>query len=247
MKVSSRLGSGSRRKRSGSLRWRRQPRRNPHPHQPLRFFEADAVAIPDDRDVQHEILDEVENLLEAIDQHALARAYVMLAAVDREAIDARVDDAPHIGERLLLRRELANLQASSFLCSGKVLPHYCMCRYTTRSVVQRRCFSFFGRMSDSFFFSLPLATMGCEKSELVHCLSKRSENLELARTVTVKGAPTSAPQVVVANGYCSRVPWMRGMMMPGWKLQTRRGPSTTHLRLESIAELWERRQLSLRH
>lgn len=120
----------------------------------MRFFEADAVAIPDDRDVQHEILDEVENFLEAIDQHALARAYVTLAAVDREAIDARVDDALHIGERVLLRRELANLQASSFLCSGKVLPHYCMCRYTTRSVVQRRFFYFVGRMSDSFFFSV---------------------------------------------------------------------------------------------
>ena len=89
--------------------------------------------------------------------------------------------------------------------------------------------------------------MGCEKSELVHCLSKRSENLELARTVTVKGAPKSAPQVVVANVYCSRVPWKRGTMMPGWELQTRRRPSTTHLRLEPIAELWERRQLSLRH
>ncbi len=45
-----------------------------------------------------------------MDDRALALAHVARTAVDREAIDARADDALHEGERVLLRREMADLQ-----------------------------------------------------------------------------------------------------------------------------------------
>ena len=75
-----------------------------------RILEADAVAVLDDRDVAPKALDKVYDLLEAVDEGALARAHVARAAVDREAVDARVDDALHESERVLLRREQADLR-----------------------------------------------------------------------------------------------------------------------------------------
>ena len=75
-----------------------------------RVLEADTVAVLDKRDVAPETLDKVNDLLEAVDERALARAHVARAAVNREATDARVYDTLYESERVLLRREQADLR-----------------------------------------------------------------------------------------------------------------------------------------
>ena len=52
-----------------------------------------AVTILDDRHVDHETLYEINDLLEAVDEGALARAHVARAAMNGQAVDARLDDA----------------------------------------------------------------------------------------------------------------------------------------------------------
>jgi hypothetical protein len=74
-----------------------------------RIFEANTIAVLDDRDITTEALDKVDDLLEAVDEGTLAGPHVARAAVDREAADARVDDALYEGERVLLRRKKADL------------------------------------------------------------------------------------------------------------------------------------------
>ena len=52
-----------------------------------------------------EALDKVDDLIEVLDEPAFVRVYIARAAVGCEAIDARVNDVLHRGERVLLRRE----------------------------------------------------------------------------------------------------------------------------------------------
>ena len=58
-----------------------------------RIFKAYTVAILDNRNVASEALDKIDDLLETVYERALAWAHVARAAVDREAVDACVDDA----------------------------------------------------------------------------------------------------------------------------------------------------------
>lgn len=96
------------RKRLGSPQWRRRPRRNPR--RSSHVFEADAVAVLDDRDDTPETLARVDGLVEVTDQHTLARAHVARVVVDCKAIDAHVDALHGGGGLSCCVGSLANLQ-----------------------------------------------------------------------------------------------------------------------------------------
>lgn len=60
---------------------------------PSCVLETHTVTILNDRHVDSKALDKINDLLEAVNEGALARAHIARAAVDREAADARVYDA----------------------------------------------------------------------------------------------------------------------------------------------------------
>ena len=57
------------------------------------IFEVYTVAILDNHNVASEVLNKIKYFLEAVYERARARANVVRAEVDREAVDACVDDA----------------------------------------------------------------------------------------------------------------------------------------------------------
>ena len=57
------------------------------------IFEVYTVAILDNHNVASEVLNKIKYFLEAVYERARARAHVVRAEVDREAVDACVDDA----------------------------------------------------------------------------------------------------------------------------------------------------------
>jgi hypothetical protein len=69
-----------------------------------------AVAILDDRHIAPEALNEINDLLEAVDERTLTWTHVARAAVDCEAVDPCVDDTLYESQRVFLCRKQANLR-----------------------------------------------------------------------------------------------------------------------------------------
>ena len=81
----------------------------------LRVLVANTVPVLNHRNVLAHALHKVHDLLQPLDEGLVPRAHVPRPAVHREAADPRVDDALDELQRVLLRRQEANLRRDADL------------------------------------------------------------------------------------------------------------------------------------